>query len=123
MKSPFTKSSHVTAHVARQVRTVRKGRGWTLQQLANRCADLGAPWLTTQVVQAIERQHGGTTSRARYTTVDDLAALAAALGVPPAALLPGAEGETPTVTLNPVGLAAIADQLQGIATQLAPKEA
>ncbi|QOV36411.1 helix-turn-helix domain-containing protein [Streptomyces ferrugineus] len=66
-------------HTARAIEHLRLVRGLTQHQLAAHCTALGRPMANT----ALSR-----TERARRRCdVDDLVALAAALGAPPAALL------------------------------------
>ncbi|MBT2675760.1 helix-turn-helix transcriptional regulator [Streptomyces sp. ISL-14] len=66
-------------HTARAIERLRLVRGLTQHQLAARCTALGRPMANT----ALSR-----TERARRRCdVDDLVALATALGAPPAALL------------------------------------
>ena len=72
--------------VAARVREVRGKRNLTVAQLAARCADLGAPDLTTQALYKLEQRRPGKL-RPRPVTVDELLALAAALNVAPVHLL------------------------------------
>jgi len=72
--------------VAARVRQVRKRRDLTTDQLAARCAGLGAPELTTQALYKLEARRPGTLGP-RPVTVDELIAVAAALNVAPAHLL------------------------------------
>ncbi|MCP2628126.1 helix-turn-helix domain-containing protein [Mycolicibacterium smegmatis] len=66
--------------VARNLKRFRAElRGWTLADLAERMTEVGRP-MTANTLSAIETQ-------ARRIDVDDLIALAAALGISPAALL------------------------------------
>jgi hypothetical protein len=63
---------------------VRRRRGWTAAQLAARCAEAGAPEITSQVVANIETgRKGADDRRRRDVTVDELLILAWALGIPP----------------------------------------
>lgn len=66
------RSSYDSANrmVARRVRVLRKARGWSAKQLAEQCAELGAPWLTGDVLYLLEG------ARSRRINVDDLVALA-----------------------------------------------
>lgn len=75
--------------VAAKARTARKALGWSGQQLADRCAETGAPELTAAVVANIEtgRRDRKTGQRRREVTVEELLALARALGVSPGWLL------------------------------------
>ncbi|CAL9514596.1 helix-turn-helix domain-containing protein [Streptomyces sp. enrichment culture] len=73
---------------ADQVRQHRERRGISRDELAKRCADLGAPQLTYSALVNIETgRKGEGRKRRRDVTVDELAVLAKALGVPPLALL------------------------------------
>lgn len=65
------------------IRTIRKERGWTVAELAERCARIGAEDLTASAITNIELGR-----RDRRVTVDELAALAEALMVTPAVLVP-----------------------------------
>lgn len=67
---------------------MRKKQGLTAAQLAEYCANLGYPELTTQALSNIEsgrRDKAG--KRRRYVTVDELIALSRALEVAPVYLL------------------------------------
>src|SRR5690242_9621967 len=82
--------------VAARVRQVRKRRDLTTAQLAARCAELGAPDLTTQALYKLEGQRDVASRRPRPVTVDELLALALALNVAPVHLLvPPDESEAP----------------------------
>lgn len=85
MKSPFGSTRHVAEHLSHRVKELRLQRGWTLQQLVNRCVEIEAPWLTYQVLGVIENLP--TRVRQRTVSVDDLVALARALSVSVADLL------------------------------------
>lgn len=71
--------------VAERVRTARRRRGLKVAQLAERCAELGVPELTTQAIFNIETTRPGRPQRP--VTVDELLALAVALEVAPVHLL------------------------------------
>jgi transcriptional regulator with XRE-family HTH domain len=73
--------------VAARVRQVRKRRNLTTAQLAERCAALGAPDLTTQALYKLEGQRDVASRRPRPVSVDELLVLAAALNVAPVHLL------------------------------------
>lgn len=66
--------------VAKRVAEVRRRRGWTAEQLAQKCRDVGAENFTTAKVNNIE------TRRSRVT-VDELCVLARALDVAPVNLV------------------------------------
>jgi transcriptional regulator with XRE-family HTH domain len=82
---------------ATRIRTARKRRGWSAQELADRLAAAGAPELSMFVISNIEsgrRKADG--KRRREVTVDELFLIAYVLGVPPIHLLvPAEESETP----------------------------
>ncbi|GGZ80300.1 helix-turn-helix domain-containing protein [Streptomyces echinoruber] len=77
--------------VAAAVAALRQSRGWDQRHLAERVTEAGRP-MSTSVLGKIE-------AGARRVDVDDLVALAAALEVSPARLLPagaaGVDGEEP----------------------------
>jgi transcriptional regulator with XRE-family HTH domain len=75
--------------VAQRVRELRHKRGWSAQDLANRCAEIGAMDLTADVLANIEtgRRHPRTGVRRREVTVEELLSLARALDVLPSDLL------------------------------------
>ena len=75
----------MTRHVAAQVEALRKQRGWSVQHLADRCADAGQPSLKRSVLVNLER------GRRRYLTIGELHALGDVFDVTPAALLPPGE--------------------------------
>jgi transcriptional regulator with XRE-family HTH domain len=82
--------------VAARVREVRIKRGLTAAQLAERCAELGAPKITVQSVYKIEGQRQSAARPPRQVTVDELLVLAAALNVAPVHLLvPPDDGDAP----------------------------
>jgi hypothetical protein len=66
---------------------VRKRRDWSPADLAARCAALGAPDLTENVIENIESRSVRATKRPRPVTVDELLTLGAALNVAPVHLL------------------------------------
>src|SRR3954471_5112113 len=79
--------------VGARVRELRRARGWTTDQLAARCAELGAPELTNQVLFNIEAGRPDKEKRRRrLIAVEELLVLAQALDVSPADLL-GGDGE------------------------------
>jgi hypothetical protein len=84
--------------VAERIKESARRQGCTLPRLAGRCAEVGAPWLTRDVLASI-------TSSRRRITVDDLYAIALALNLPPSSLLvPLGEPRvalTPTITADP----------------------
>lgn len=71
----------VTEVVARQVRELRDGRGWSARELADRLAKAGAPQVSRSVLASIE------SGRRPYVTVDELFALARVFNVSPLRLL------------------------------------
>jgi transcriptional regulator with XRE-family HTH domain len=74
--------------VARRVREVRRRRGLSVAQLAQRCADVGVPELTAQALYNLEAGRADKRGRRRRAvTVDELLVLALALDVAPVHLL------------------------------------
>lgn len=63
------------------VAKLRKRQGWTAEDLAKECAQLGMPALNRSVIANIE------SGRRKYVTVDELCCLAYALDVAPVHLL------------------------------------
>jgi transcriptional regulator with XRE-family HTH domain len=74
--------------VGERVRQLRKRRGWSIEQLAERCVEVGAPQLTVPALYVIEsgRREKGTNRRRRNVTVDEWLALALAFEVAPIVL-------------------------------------
>ena len=84
--------------VAERVKHYRRRLGWSVRQLAEECAWLGAPQLTEASLGNIERGPGGKRKR-RDVTVDELMILGYALGVPPLLLMiPLGENEPLRIT-------------------------
>jgi transcriptional regulator with XRE-family HTH domain len=81
--------SRISETVGRQVTRLRKGLGWSVEQLAERCTQAGAPELTVNAIYVIEsgRKDKATGRRRRHVTVDELLTLAVAFGVTPVDLL------------------------------------
>jgi transcriptional regulator with XRE-family HTH domain len=77
----------ISDRVAERIRTLRMDRGLTAADLAERCAKAGMPRLTAQVLYKLEGQRDRQDRPPRPVTVDELVVLAAALQVPPSALL------------------------------------
>lgn len=73
--------------VAERIRTERKQREWSARELAERCAAAGAPELTDNVIENIERRRTTSGRRGRDVTVDQLLVLAYVLEISPIALL------------------------------------
>lgn len=80
----------VGERVAAAITARRQRRGWDQRYLAERVTEAGRP-MSASVLGKIE-------SGARRVDVDDLAAFADALGVPPAQLLPAAAEDDQAVT-------------------------
>lgn len=76
--------------VGANVRLIRKKRGWSVAELARRCAELGggAEKLTAPIIENIEHGRRRDGERTRGITVDELIFLADALCVGPGVLLP-----------------------------------
>ena len=82
-----------------RVREARDRRRWTARQLAEHCADAGAPELTASVIANIETgRKDASGQRRRDVTIDELLSLAYVLEVPPVALLAPGEGERILIT-------------------------
>jgi len=71
----------LTAVAGDHIQRLRLQRGWTGNDLAERCAELGKPGLNRSVIANIE------SGRRRYVTVHELFVLAVLLDVAPAYLL------------------------------------
>jgi transcriptional regulator with XRE-family HTH domain len=71
--------------IARRVRRLREERGWTQDRLADRLREAGFTGWSRSMVAALE-------TRRRQVSAGDLIALSAALGVPPADLVPRRSG-------------------------------
>lgn len=58
-----------SAIVARRIRELREGRGWSAARLAERCAEAGMPQLTRSVLANLEsgRRSGGVTLEEAFT--------------------------------------------------------
>lgn len=78
------------------IRLMRKARGWSVTDLAARCAELGdrGGRLTGPVIENIEHGRRKNGERTRDITVDELLILAEALSVPPGTLLSAFTGIT-----------------------------
>ena len=113
--------------VAAAIRETRKQRGWNAADLAARCGAIGAGAITANVIENIESGRRKDGKRTRDITVDELAAIAQALGVPPAvadagtgrrragcpgAVRPGRRGRGPRAALG-----AVEDARQRLATR------
>ncbi|MGY1641048.1 helix-turn-helix domain-containing protein [Geodermatophilus sp. SYSU D00703] len=73
--------------VAAAVRRARKHRGWSAQEVADRCAAAGMPSLDRSAIANIER------GRRQRIGVDEWLVLAYVLGVPPVTMLVGFVGQ------------------------------
>lgn len=75
-------SKHLSEHVARNVRRLRRARRWTSSDLASRMADVGCP-LTQPMVANIETGRPDAAGRRRRdVSADELFAFARVFGVP-----------------------------------------
>lgn len=79
----------VSDHAAARIRELRQFRNLTQEELAARCEEMGAGYLTRNVIVRIEQPRTDLGFR-RSITVDDLYLLADALGVSIHQLLPPA---------------------------------
>ncbi|MEU9754556.1 helix-turn-helix transcriptional regulator [Streptomyces althioticus] len=73
--------------VAEQIRRRRDALGLTRHDLAKRCKDLGVPEVTYASLTNIETGRKENGQRRRLVTVEELATIARALGIPPVLLL------------------------------------
>lgn len=73
----------VSDHVAGKIRDARKQRGWSTDELGERCG------LTGNVIENIEGGRRRSGDRTRDITVDELFAISLAVGLSPLQLLPG----------------------------------
>ena len=95
--------------VAQRVRDMRRRLGLTAGGLAARCAGIGAPQITAQVITNLETgRRDASGRRVRGITVDELLVLAAALDVPPPYLLAPLTGDgilaiTPSLEVDGLG--------------------
>ena len=74
--------------VGANIRLMRKNRGWSVAELAERCARLGAERLTAPVIENIEHGRRRNGERTRDITVDEVTIIADALMVSPGLLFP-----------------------------------
>lgn len=82
--------------VAERLREARKRRGWTAQQLAERCAAVGAPELTAMAISNIETGRRKEGRRTRIVTIDEALVLGYVLDAPfPGLFLPDDGEELP----------------------------
>jgi transcriptional regulator with XRE-family HTH domain len=85
-----------TQAIAERLQELRKRRGWSAAELAERCAEKGLVGLNRSVLANIE------SGRRKYVTVEELFTLAYVLGVSPTSLLVPPDtvplAVTPTVT-------------------------
>lgn len=93
-------SVRASDQIGRKIKEVRQRRGLTAEQLADRCADIGAPHISAAVLANIEtgRRDKTTGQRRRELTVEELLILAVALEAPPAVLLLPAGDERLAIT-------------------------
>ncbi|MFE7837344.1 helix-turn-helix domain-containing protein [Streptomyces sp. NPDC057474] len=95
-------SESVSDVVGQRIVEVRKKRGLTAQQLAQRCEELGLPHLSAATISNIETGRRKSGQRTRNVTVDELLTLAVALGVAPVHLLvPPSSRLTATYWITP----------------------
>ena len=77
----------VSDQIGYNVRAFRRQRGWSVPDLAARCAEAGCS-ITAESVKNIEHGRKRNGVRTREVTADEVEALAWALAVPPSALWP-----------------------------------
>jgi transcriptional regulator with XRE-family HTH domain len=96
-------TSDLTAsdYTAARVRALRRRRALTIDDLAARCAKLGAPGLTRHVLYKIEASRDVPSRTPRPVTVDELLILAAALNCPPVSLLIPPDDHTEPYPVTP----------------------
>lgn len=92
---PLPEGSPVGDVFAHQLRRYRQARRWSVRRLAEECASIGAVSLTEPSIVNLERKTGR-----RRVTVEDWIGLAAALRVPPLALI-APVGAAGTVEIRP----------------------
>lgn len=73
--------------VGEQIASWRRRRGWNRQHLADECALRGMPELTRDSIGNIENGRRQEGIRRRVVSVDELAVIASALGIPPVLLV------------------------------------
>lgn len=85
----MTNDESLSDVVGKRVREVRGRRGWSVDRLAARCAEVGAPQLTVDALYLVEggRREAATGRRRRRITVDELVALGLAFDMAPVFLL------------------------------------
>lgn len=79
--------------IAQRVREIRKLRGMTVAQLAERCQSAGMTRLTTQALYKLEGQREKRSTR--QVTVDELLVLAYCLDIAPVHLIAGLDDDVP----------------------------
>lgn len=84
----MTKAPTISDVVASRVRKYRQERGWSVRQLAEKCAEVGATTLTQASITNIERGISATSGRgSRAVSVTELFALAFVMEIPPIMLM------------------------------------
>jgi transcriptional regulator with XRE-family HTH domain len=80
--------------VGLRIKEIRQSHGWTAKDLADRCAEVGAPEITAAVIANIETgRRDADGRRRREVTIDETLALAYALEVPPVFLFVPLNGD------------------------------
>jgi transcriptional regulator with XRE-family HTH domain len=86
MTNKETRIGETTLAVTRNIRAIRKARGWSQRELAKQMAEVGWP-LTFACISAMEANLNESDRRTRTVHVDDLVAFAKLFGIEPADLL------------------------------------
>jgi transcriptional regulator with XRE-family HTH domain len=85
MGGTFVSVANISASdlAGRRIREARQRRGWTARDLAERCAEAGAPQVSATVITNLETRRRAT----REITVEEVFTLARVLDVPPLQLI------------------------------------
>jgi hypothetical protein len=126
-ESRATPPTHASDVVAERVNDLRKRGGWTTAKaFAERCAEVGAPYLTAPALMNIESGRRKDGHRTRTLTVDELLALAVALRVNPVDLLVPADSNEdpyPVTSTETATVARVRDWIGGQGFLVEPQNA